>query len=99
MLGLRLLLTSGTDAVLNNITEVCQLFSTQMNRAKCNKTSCLNNAFNTTFYYVYFILQDDWYSIYIEQQWNKAIALVIHITCNAAGMAKNFARVILYNSP
>ena len=33
---------------LDAVTKICQVYSTQMNNAKCNTTSCLN-AFNTSF--------------------------------------------------
>ena len=32
---------------------------------------------------------------FTEQQWYKAIAPIIRVICNAAGMTKNFARTIL----
>ena len=47
-LGLRIDLANTSSNALEDITNVCQEFSTQMNNAKCNKTSCLN-AFNTYF--------------------------------------------------
>ena len=31
-----------------------------------------------------------------EQQWNKAIVPAIRVTCNAASMANNFARAVLF---
>ena len=33
---------------------------------------------------------------FIEQEWNKAISPAIRVTCNAAGMAKNFSRAVLF---
>ena len=35
---------------------------------------------------------------FIEQQWNKTIALAIRMTYNATGMAKNLAHAVLYGS-
>ena len=34
---------------------------------------------------------------FIEQQWNKTIALNIYVTCNTVGIAKNFARAVFYD--
>ena len=47
-LGLKIDLCNTSTAVLNDVTHVCQEFSTQMNSAKCIKTSCLNG-FNSSF--------------------------------------------------
>ena len=47
-LGLQIDLCGISTTALNDVTRVCQEFSTQMNSAKCNKTSYLN-AFNTSF--------------------------------------------------
>ena len=48
LLGLRIDLCGTSPAALVDVTRICQEFSTQMNSAKCNKTSCLN-ALNTSF--------------------------------------------------
>ena len=47
-LGLRINLANTSSNALDDVTHICQEFSTQMNNTKCNKTSCLN-AFNTSF--------------------------------------------------
>ena len=46
-LGLPVDLVNTSPAVLDDVILSCQEYSTQMNNAKCNKTSCLN-AFNTS---------------------------------------------------
>ena len=93
LLGLRINLCGTSPAALVDVTHVCQEFSTQMNSAKCNKTSCLN-AFNTSFMptlsYRMISIQ------FTEQEWNKAIHPAIHVICNAAGMAKNFPPAVLF---
>ena len=69
-----------------------------MRGAKCNKNSCLN-AFNTSFMSLlsYRMVATQ----FIEQQWNKtkvpAIVPVICVTCDTAGMAKNFECAVLYS--
>ena len=35
---------------------------------------------------------------FTEQQWNKAIAPAIRVTCNAVDMAKNLAHTVLFGS-
>ena len=47
-LGLEMDLANTSPDALEDITRISQEYSAQMNRAKCNKTSCLN-AFNTSF--------------------------------------------------
>ena len=34
---------------------------------------------------------------FTEQQWNKDLAPIIRVTSNVTGVAKNFARVVLYS--
>ena len=92
-LGVSTNLTNQSPDSLDAVTKICQVCSTQMNNAKCNKTSCLN-AFNTSFMPTlsYRMIATQ----FTEQQWNKAIRPAIRATWNAAGMAKNIARTILY---
>mmetsp|Transcript_40850 Transcript_40850/g.46070 ORF Transcript_40850/g.46070 Transcript_40850/m.46070 type:complete len:154 (+) Transcript_40850:660-1121(+) len=78
---------------LDAVTKICQVYSTQMNNAKCNKTSCLN-AFNTSFMPTLSYRMTA--TQFIEKQWNKAIRPAIRATCNAVGMAENIAHAILY---
>ena len=77
-LGLRIDLCGTWTSALDDITHVCQEFLTQMNSAKCDKTSCLN-AFNTscmpTLSYRMIATQ------FTEKQWNKAICPAILMTC------------------
>ena len=67
-----------------------------MNNAKCNKTSCLD-AFNTSFMPTlsYRMVATQ----FTKQQWKKDICPAIRVTCNAAGMAKNFSHVVLFGPP
>ena len=69
-LGLEIDLANTSSNALDDVTLICQEYSTQMNNTKCNKTSCLN-AFNTscmpTLSYKMIATQ------FTEQQWNKAI--------------------------
>ena len=92
-LGVETDLANRSSDALVNVTKICQEYSTQMNNAKCNKTSCLN-AFNTTFIptlsYIMSATQ------FTKQQWNKAVRPAIRMIFNAAGMAKNIAHAILY---
>ena len=64
-----------------------------MNNANCDKTSCLN-AFDTFFMPTlsYRMIATQ----FTEQEWNTAIRLAIRVTCNAAGMAKNFSRPVMF---
>ena len=91
--GLRIDLANISSNALDDITLICQEFSTQINNTKYNETSCLN-AFNTSFMptlsYRMIAIQ------FTEQQWNKAICPAIRATCNAAGMVKNFPHAVLY---
>lgn len=92
-LGLRTNLCGTSDPALEDVTKVSQEFSTQMNNAKCNKTSCLNvfkTSFMPTLSYRMIATQ------FTEREWNKAIRPAIRVTCNAAGMAKNFSRAVLF---
>ena len=41
-LSLHIDLANTSSKTLDNVTLMCQEYSTQMNNAKCNKTSCLN---------------------------------------------------------
>ena len=47
-LGLQIDLANTSSKALDDVTDECQKFLTQINNAKCDKTSCLN-AFNTSF--------------------------------------------------
>ena len=47
-LGVETNLANCSSDALESVTKICQVFFTQMNNAKCNKTSCLN-ALNTLF--------------------------------------------------
>ena len=85
-LGLHINLVNTTSKALDDIILICQEYSTQMNKAKCNKTSCLktfNTSFMSTLSYRMIATQ------FTEQQLNKAICPIIQATCNTAGMAKN----------
>ena len=92
-LGLQIDLCGTSTATLDDNIHICQELSTQIDSAKCNKTSCLN-AFNTSLMPTlsYRIIATQ----FTEQQWNKAIHPAIQVTCNAAGMAKNFFCVVLF---
>ena len=92
-LGVETDLANCSSDALESVTKICQVFSTQMNNAKCNKTSCLN-AFNTSFMPTlsYRMIATQ----FTEQQWNKAIRPAIRATCNEAGMVKNIAHIVLY---
>ena len=92
-LGLHIDLANTLPNALDDVTHICQEFSTQMNNAKCNKTSCLNTfntSFMATFSYRMIVTQ------FSEHQWNKAICPAIRITCNAVAMANNFAHAVLF---
>ena len=92
-LGLKSNLCGTSEPTLEDVTKVSKVFSTQMNNTKCDKTSCLN-AFNTSFMPTlsYRMIATQ----FTEQEWNKAIRPAIRVTCNAAGMAKNFSRAVLF---
>ena len=47
-LGLRVDLANTLSKALDDVTDECKKFLTQINNAKCDKTSCMN-AFNTSF--------------------------------------------------
>ena len=69
-LGLRIDLANTSSKALDDVTDECQKFLTQIDNAKCDRTSCLN-AFNTLFMptlsYRMIATQLS------KQQWNKAI--------------------------
>ena len=93
-LGLQIDLVNTSSKALGDVTLIYQEYSTQMNNAKCNNTSCLNavnTSFMSTLSYRMIVTQ------FTEQQWNKAIRPAIQATCNAAGMKKNFPHAILYD--
>ena len=92
-LGVETGLANCSSDALDSVTKIYQVFSTQINNDKCNKTCCFN-AFNTLFMPTlsYRMIATQ----FTEQQWNKAIRPAIRVTCNAAGMAKNVAHAVLY---
>ena len=95
-MGLEIDLANTSSNALDDVTLICQEYSTQMNNAKCNKTSCLN-AFNTSFMPTlsYRMIATQ----FTEKQWNKAIRPAIRVTCNAASMAKNSVHAVFSDQP
>ena len=69
-LGIQIDPVNTSSKALDDVTLICQEYSTQMNNAKCNQTSCLN-AFNTSFMLTlsYRMIATQ----FTEQKWNKTI--------------------------
>ena len=84
-LGLRLPLSGDQFVALEDVTDECHLFLTQIMCTKCDKTSCLN-AFITSF--IPFLAYKMITTQFTELMWNKAMVPEIRAISNATGIRR-----------